>query len=135
VLPPASRIGPITPDERRAVLTGSIVSGVYEQAVDRESAFERLRERAARGPGPEHVESIPGTPAPAPGREAVTASGSVLGGLAGVLFGTTGPRGGRREGLLDAMARSASRSMGSTLGRQVMRGMLGSLLGGTGRRG
>ncbi len=56
VLPPHSRIGPIMPDERQAVIRGSLVYGHYEQAVDRESAYEMLkaraeREAAARGPG------------------------------------------------------------------------------------
>ncbi|MGB6055322.1 MAG: helicase HerA-like domain-containing protein, partial [Burkholderiaceae bacterium] len=47
VLPPASQIGPITEDERRALIAHSIVAGVYEQAVDRESAYEKLAGRAA----------------------------------------------------------------------------------------
>ena len=45
ILPPASRIGPITPDERRAVINGSVIRGHYEQAVDRESAYEKLKNR------------------------------------------------------------------------------------------
>ena len=49
VVPPASRIGPITPEERRALIDGSIVAGVYEKAVDRVSAFEMLRDRAGGG--------------------------------------------------------------------------------------
>src|SRR5215468_1224984 len=46
VLPPASRIGPITPEERRAVMEASAVKGVYDQAIDRESAYEKLKGRA-----------------------------------------------------------------------------------------
>ena len=48
VLPPASRIGSITPDERRAVINGSVIRGHYEQMVDRESAYEKLKGRAER---------------------------------------------------------------------------------------
>ena len=48
MLAPGSQIGPITPDERRTVMSQSVVAGVYEKEVDRESAFEKLRERAAR---------------------------------------------------------------------------------------
>ncbi len=56
VVPPASRIGPITPEERRALIDGSIVAGVYEKAVDRVSAFEMLRDRAGGGqPMPEQA--------------------------------------------------------------------------------
>jgi len=46
VCPPGSQIGPISVDERRALIAGSVVAGVYEKAVDRESAFELLRQRA-----------------------------------------------------------------------------------------
>src|SRR5438132_4035572 len=42
VLPPASRIGPVTADERKATIAASPVVGVYEKVVDRESAYERL---------------------------------------------------------------------------------------------
>ncbi|HNK54384.1 MAG TPA: DUF853 family protein, partial [Ottowia sp.] len=42
VIPPGSRIGPITEAERAALVKSSLVAGTYEQAVDRESAYERL---------------------------------------------------------------------------------------------
>ncbi|MBE0712485.1 MAG: DUF853 family protein, partial [Candidatus Aminicenantes bacterium] len=48
VLPPHSRIGSIMPDERQAVIRGSLVYGHYEQAIDRESAYEMLKARAER---------------------------------------------------------------------------------------
>ncbi len=47
VLPPGSRIGPISAGERQALIAGSLVAGVYERAVDRESAYEKLKGRAA----------------------------------------------------------------------------------------
>ncbi len=50
VAPPGSRIGPITPAERRALMAESLVKGVYDEAVDRESAYEILTGRAAQGP-------------------------------------------------------------------------------------
>src|SRR4029079_19031737 len=46
ILPPASRIVPITPQERAAVINASVLKGHYEQAVDRESAYEKLLARA-----------------------------------------------------------------------------------------
>src|SRR5665647_2256564 len=45
VLPPASQIGPITPEQRQALMAGSIVIGVYEKHLDRESAFEKIKGR------------------------------------------------------------------------------------------
>ena len=121
VIPPASRIGPITQEERKQLIASSLVAGVYEKAVDRESAFELLKQRAEAGSAPPAA----GRGAPAPASE-----GGVLGELGGVLFGTTGPRGGRHEGLVDSFAKSAARSMGSAVARQITRGVLGSLLGG-----
>jgi hypothetical protein len=129
VLPPASRIGPITPDERRAVVNGSVLKGHYEQAVDRESAYERLKARAtgkadAAAAADETTLERSGRTA---SRPAPSASG---GGLSDILFGSTGPRGGKREGMIESAARSAARSVGSGLGRQILRGMLGGILGG-----
>ena len=49
VLPPASQIGPVAAQDRQALIAGSIVAGVYEKSVDRESAFEMLRDRAGGG--------------------------------------------------------------------------------------
>jgi DNA helicase HerA-like ATPase len=120
VLPPASRIGPATPEERKAVMAASPVAGTYDKVVDRESAYEKLKARAAAA-----------APAAAAGSTtAQPAGGGVLGGLSDILFGSTGPRGGKREGMVDAMAKSAARSVGSSLAREITRGVLGSLLGG-----
>ena len=51
ILPPASRIGPLSKEERQAVIRASLVFGVYEQAQDRASAFEALRGRTATAAG------------------------------------------------------------------------------------
>ena len=135
VLPPGSQIGPITPAQRQALVAGSLVAGTYERAVDRESAYEKLKGRAvasadagaaasARPAGPATLPPGTAMPAPAP------PGPSVMDGLKDVLFGSVGPRGGRHEGLAEAAARSAMRSIGSSVGREIIRGVLGSLLGG-----
>ena len=129
ICPPGSQMGPITPDDRRKLLAGSVVAGQYEKMVDRESAYEKLRARAgatatAGGVGPADGGDAAGASAPA------STGGGLMGGLSDILFGPTGPRGGRREGVVDAMAKSAARSVGSSLARELTRGVLGSLLGG-----
>jgi DNA helicase HerA-like ATPase len=131
VLPPGSQIGPVTPEQRRALIEGSLVAGVYEKVVDRESAFEMLSGRAAGAAGPSAGTAAGGAGG---GASAEGAGGGLLGGLSDLLFGSTGPRGGRREGMAEAAARSAMRSVGSAVGREIVRGVLGSLLGGGGRR-
>jgi len=113
VLPPASRIGPITPEERRAVLEASTLNGVYDKPVDRESAYEKLAGRAQRT---------------APAGGSVASGGgfwdSVKDSLGGLATGS-----GRKDSLVEAMAKSAARTVGSTVGREIVRGVLGSLLG------
>ncbi|MGE0358571.1 MAG: helicase HerA-like domain-containing protein [Burkholderiales bacterium] len=122
VLPPRSRIGPITPEERRRVIESSLVAGHYEKAVDRESAYETLAARAAA--------RTQGQATPTGGPEETGAGG--LGGLLGKLGfpGGDAPKGRTRETALEAAAKSAARAMGGEVGRRIIRGMLGSILGG-----
>ncbi|MES2887247.1 MAG: helicase HerA-like domain-containing protein [Pseudomonadota bacterium] len=129
VLPPGSQIGPITPAQRQALLTSSLVAGVYEKSVDRESAFERLKARAEK----EAPASTPAAAGSSPSPSAPPADesgGGILGSLGSVLMGSTGPRGGRHAGLVETLAKSAVRTMGTSVGREIIRGVLGSLLGG-----
>ncbi len=119
VLVPGSQIGPITAAQRQALIAGSLVAGVYEKAVDRESAYEVLAARSASAPASTGQ----------PGAAQQGASGGILGGLGDVLFGSTGPRGGQRDGLAQSMAKSAVRTMGSTVGREIIRGVLGGIFG------
>ena len=131
VLPPGSRIGPINADERKALQASSLVAGVYDKTVDRESAFEKLKGRAVASADAAGG-SAPTANAPAAKQE--DAGNGWLGGLKDAMFGSTGPRGGKHEGLAESAARSAVRSVGSAVGREIVRGVLGSLLGGGRRR-
>jgi DNA helicase HerA-like ATPase len=125
VCPPRSQIGPITPAQRQQIIHESLVAGVYEQPIDRESAYERLRDRAAGSGAPNASQPAP---AQQPAPKATTWYGDLLS------MGT-GSSGGRRgDSLAETMAKSAARTLGSTVGRQIVRGVLGSLLGGTKRR-
>ncbi len=121
ICPPNSQIGPITLDERRQLIASSIVAGQYEKTIDRESAFEKLRDR--RG----DANSI------APSQQ----SGS-LGGAVGNIFGKIGDAlggsgsGRGRESIAESAMKSATRAMASEAGRRIIRGVLGSILGGRG---
>ncbi|HAM70710.1 MAG TPA: ATP-binding protein, partial [Verrucomicrobiales bacterium] len=128
IRPPESQAGPISPAQRQQILKDSIVAGVYEKVVDRESAYEKLL--AAHGhPAPQ------GQPTPQGGG----------GGFFSSLFGggssptppaspalprRTGGGGRQPEDLTTAMAKSVVRSIGSTLGREIIRGVLGGIFGG-----
>ncbi len=116
IVPPGSQLGPTSPDERKKIIAASPIAGHYEKAVDRESAFEKLKARTA-----EKQEQ-----APAPETRTAPASGNVLN---EILFGKTGPRGGQHDGLAQTLAKSAVRTMGSSVGREIIRGVLGSIFG------
>jgi DNA double-strand break repair helicase HerA and related ATPase len=121
IVPPASRIGPLSDGEREAIRgTGTAMYGHYLQAVDRESAYEKLKARTAATAPPA------GTGPASVGRPPVSTDTSDV--VRDVLFGKTGPRGGHHEGLLESAAKSAVRSLGSGLGRAILRGTLGSML-------
>jgi DNA helicase HerA-like ATPase len=128
VVPPGTRIGPITAQEREKLIKSSPVAGVYDKTVDRESAYEKLTQRVAeKAPVAADAGMPEGTPAPAAG-------GGLLDALGGFLGGSTGPRGGRREGAIEAAAKSAARAVGSQIGREIVRGVLGGIFGGGKRR-
>jgi DNA helicase HerA-like ATPase len=109
--PPRSQLAPLSADERAAVVRSSVLYGHYEQAVDRESAYEKLQAKASSVPT-----GAGGAGAPAP---AGADAGSAMAGF-GKMFAS--------------FAQSAARAAGSQIGRQVMRGMFESMLGGSRRR-
>lgn len=130
VIPPGSQIGPITPEQRQALIRDSLVAGVYEKVVDRESAYEVLRGRVEGSEQP--AQDAPKTPRiPGATKPAASDNGGGIGTMINeALFGRTGPRGGQYDGLVQTMAKTAARSVASGIGRQIVRGVLGSLLGG-----
>ena len=102
VCPPGSRIGPATDAERAEAIRVSIINGVYEKHVDRESAYEILKAQVAASAAQDAELAEAGKKEPA----------------------------SRSDGILEAAAKSAARAIGSQLGRQIIRGILGSILGG-----
>jgi DNA helicase HerA-like ATPase len=132
VLLPGSQLGPITPEQRQALLANSLVAGVYEQTLDRESAYERLKGAAPAAGGSPATAGAAGTVSAPRGQAPAqaTVTDQVLSGLGDALFGSTGPRGGQRQGLAQMMVKSAVRNIGSAVGREIVRGVMGSILGG-----
>jgi DNA helicase HerA-like ATPase len=155
IRPPSARLGPVTPDERKATMAASPIRGKYDQAMDSESAYEVLAKRAKEGTTtvtPPEPERQPGQAQPqqqdAPSGGGML--GGVLGGIGGMLggiFGTSRPRGTRlstgqvvaREitrsvtnriaGQIAAnLGKSLGGSAGGTIGRAIVRGTLGGML-------
>lgn len=118
VIPPVGHIGPITPEQRQQLMSTSLVAGVYENAVDRESAFEILQKKAEeRLAAQQQVDA-----------QEAAAKQSVEEEKA--------QRAAARapdtmwESIGKSVARSASSSIGRQIGNQIVRGVLGSILGG-----
>jgi uncharacterized protein len=110
IVPPASRLGVISPEERRQVLEASPLKGKYDQTLDRDSAHERLqaRKQAVQAGGGVAVGDAPSSSPPRP---------------------PAGQMGQRRQSdsVLESMAKSMARSAGTSIGRQIVRSLLGAL--------
>lgn len=121
VVPPVGHIGPISPEQRQQLIANSLVAGVYENAVDRESAYELLQvkaeARAAEQQAAAEAETAAKEADKAAKEEARASKGS-----------------GRNDSLLESVtksvARSASTSIGRQIGNSIVRGVLGSIFGG-----
>ena len=111
IRPPASRIGPLTAEERKKILSRSPLKGKYDQEIDRESAYEMLKRKAEEEARMEAAARAEAEQARA--RQPARRRG-----------------GSRRQSVWEAMAKSVARSVGSSLGRRIARGLLDTLLGG-----
>jgi DNA helicase HerA-like ATPase len=110
IAPPRARIGPVTAAERQAVIERSPVAGKYEQAIDRESAYEHLQGRV------EPAASSRPSAAPAERREETPTARA-----------ERPERRSNRQSVAEAFAKSTARAIGSQIGRQIVRGMLGAI--------
>jgi DNA helicase HerA-like ATPase len=133
VVPPGSQLGPITAAQRQKLINDSLVAGVYETTVDRESAYEVFNARTASNleQAEKEAKNTPKTPRiPGEAKQAEPAGGGFGTMVSEALFGRTGPRGGQYDGLVQTMTKTVARGVASGLGRQLVRGILGGLLGG-----
>ena len=136
VLPPGSQIGPINAEQRTALLQQSLVAGIYEKQVDRESAYEKLTGRtsnklsdAAASAQPAAAGTRTGTTPTAPNGSPTPpeSGGGFLDSLGSLLGG--GPR-RTRASVGEQLVKSAASAIGREVGRQVIRGVLGGIFGG-----
>ncbi|WP_369959878.1 helicase HerA-like domain-containing protein [Pseudomonas benzenivorans] len=115
IAPPQSRIGPLSEAERATLVRHSSLAGRYDQAIDRESAYELLSARAAAA----SAEAERAAQAKA-GASTAGAPAAGIGSMAGDLLGS----------LASQAMKSAVRQVANQIGRQLVRGLMGSLLGG-----
>ena len=112
ICPPVSCIGPVAASDRERIIRASPMYGHYEQSVDRESAYERLRSKASEVRAADSTSGNPSNAEPARSRTPASS------------------RARQPETIAETMMKSAVRAAGSQLGRSLIRGVLGSLLGG-----
>jgi DNA helicase HerA-like ATPase len=117
IAPPRSRLGAITDGERREVIEASLVKGVYDKTVDRESAYEKLQSKAT-------ISEEKNSPAESDGETSNDSEG-----LLSTILGSKTPSKGKstRQGPVEAFIVSAARTIGGGVGRSIVRGILGSL--------
>jgi len=145
VRPPSARVGPLTPEERAAVIAASPMKGKYDQMIDRESAYEVLIARTAVTAAPAGTAPAGPFPEGAPAGSEAAGGGffAGIGSVLGSVFGTTNAR-GERLTATQTIARDLVRSfsgqvagkvgrqvggqVGSTAARTIVRGVLGSIL-------
>ncbi|MFZ4623691.1 MAG: helicase HerA-like domain-containing protein [Rhodoferax sp.] len=130
VLPPASQIGPISPQQRQTLIEESIVAGVYEKTLDRESAFEKLKGHAAARAEQADIKTARGNTAGAADAPAAAPGGGMFDSISSGLGNLLGGGGGRRTSAGEQLFKSAASSIGREVGRQIMRGVLGGIFGG-----
>ena len=108
ICPPVSFIGPVAPSDRERIVRASLLYGHYEKSVDRESAYERLKEKASASPAAEPARDHQGS------------------GVGGTVSRTPPSRGRQPDTMAETMMKSVVRAAGSQMGRSLIRGVLGS---------
>ena len=116
VVPPVSQIGPITPEQRTQLVTGSIVAGIYDTPLDRESAFEVLSARAEQKMQ-EEAEAKAAADAEKEAEKQAKAE-----------------KASRRDSPMDAFIKSAARSAGTAIAGRITRGILGGIFGSSSKK-
>src|SRR5919109_271040 len=130
VRPPSARLGPITPEERKALMAESPIKGKYDQAIDAESAYEVLQKRLQSGAagGPIAAPHSPGGAGEAQPSRGLAAVLSGIGSVLGSIFCTNRAR-GTRLSTGQVIAREVARSVSNRVAGQIV-GDIGKSIGG-----
>jgi DNA helicase HerA-like ATPase len=129
IRPPFSRVGSITPEERKAVMAASPVGGIYDKVEDRESAYEVLTKKAKKQADAEAAKQADEQASNTPSRPTYEDTNYRSGPPPYRESGGPPPakRTSRGDSVAEAAFKSAARSMATQLGRAIVRGILGGL--------
>lgn len=119
IRPPSAQVGPILPEERRAIMANSPVAGLYDTMIDRESAFEVLAKKAQSKQDAEAAQQREDDLAKAAKTQVPDRT-----------YQDNQPparRASTRQTPGEAAMNSLARTVATTLGAALVRGILGSL--------
>ncbi|MGL4475921.1 MAG: helicase HerA-like domain-containing protein [Shewanella sp.] len=134
IAPPRCRMGAATAAELQQIRSQSPIGSKYDNAINRESAYELLNRRADNALSSASADNPANTNAASAQRSPSTTDSAAStkdepGWFSELIFGN-----GRRQGLAETLTKQAARTVGSQLGKQILRGILGGILGKTGKR-
>jgi DNA helicase HerA-like ATPase len=123
VIAPGSRMGPMSDDQVNDAINHSSIYGKYEDAIDRESAYEIIKAgfTLKDDSAPQKADKD---------QQSQSESGGFLDSLSSLIFGSKGPRGGQKDGLVQTASKTVTRQIANQIGRQIFRGILGGISGG-----
>ncbi|KXZ68375.1 helicase HerA-like domain-containing protein [Acinetobacter venetianus] len=132
VMPPYSAFNPITPEERQVIIAQSIVAGVYDQAVDRDSAYELLQQKVLQQAQQKEADAL--AKQQSKEQEALAKQQA----KEQERFAKEQQKAAEKaqrdrekltQDIVGTFAKSAARSLGGSTGQKIVRGLLGSLFG------
>ncbi|RZG83970.1 helicase HerA-like domain-containing protein [Acinetobacter venetianus] len=132
VMPPYSAFNPITPEERQMIIAQSIVAGVYDQAVDRDSAYELLQQKVLQQAQQKEADAL--AKQQSKEQEALAKQQA----KEQERFAKEQQKAAEKaqrdrekltQDIVGTFAKSAARSLGGSTGQKIVRGLLGSLFG------
>ena len=130
VMPPYSSFSPITPDERKTLMTQSIVAGVYEQEIDRDSAYEMLQRKVSESEQQKQADALSAQQAKeqdALAKQQAKEQERLAKLQAKEAEKEAAARAKLTQDIVGTFAKSAARSLGGSTGQKIVRGLLGSL--------
>ncbi|WP_312100478.1 helicase HerA-like domain-containing protein [Acinetobacter venetianus] len=132
VMPPYSAFNPITPEERQVIIAQSIVAGVYDQAVDRDSAYELLQQKVLQQAQQKEADALAKQQSK---EQEILAKQQAK---EQERFAKEQQKAAEKaqrdrekltQDIVGTFAKSAARSLGGSTGQKIVRGLLGSLFG------
>ena len=132
VMPPYSSFTPITPEERQVIIGQSIVAGVYDQAVDRDSAYEMLQKKVlqqSQQKQADELEKQQSKEQDALAKQQAKEQERFTKEQQKAAEKAQRDREKLTQDIVGTFAKSAARSLGGSTGQKIVRGLLGSLFG------